>query len=98
MTTAIVLLVAFSLPSLLLTASYVYVCDRIVRHVSKREGRDYSIFWALNPRWHWEMGQLGWFTQAQDAGYGKALIAIYAGSALWVAIVIVIFLMHRGFP
>lgn len=96
MTIAIVLLVAFWLPTALLTVSYVFVCDRIVRHVSKREGRDYSLFWALNPRWHWEMGQLGWFTQAQDAGYGKALIAIYAGSALWFAFGI--FLMYRGFP
>jgi hypothetical protein len=44
----------------------------------------------------WEMGQLGWFTQTQDAGYGKALIAIYAGYALWFAFGI--FLMYRGFP
>ena len=38
MTIAIVLLVAFWLPTALLTVSYVFVCDRIVRHVSKREG------------------------------------------------------------
>jgi hypothetical protein len=75
-----------------LTIGYIFVGDRIVRHVSRREGRKYSILWPLNPRWHWEMGQLGWFGEAQDAGYGKALIVIYAGYVvLFVAFVILVY-------
>jgi hypothetical protein len=83
MTGSIVLLaLALWLPPAVLSIAYAFVSDRIVRHVARREGRKYSILWPLNPRWHWEMSQLGWFREAQDAGYGKALIAIYAGYAV----------------
>jgi hypothetical protein len=53
--------------------------------VCEREDKSYSILWPLNPRWHLEMAELGWFGEAQAAGYGKALIAIYAGFALLFA-------------
>ena len=95
MSVSIVLLaLAFWLPPAMLTICYIFVSDRIVRHVAKREGRKYSILWPLNPRWHWEMSQLGWFREAQDAGYGKALIAIYAGYAVLLGAFL--FLLHGG--
>ena len=72
-----------------LTAAYWYVGDRIVRHVCEREGKSYSILWALNPRWHFEMSELGWFGEAQAAGYGKVLIAIYTGFALLFAVLLI---------
>ena len=72
-----------------LTIAYWFVGDRIVRHVCKREDKNYSPLWPLNPRWHFEMAELGWFTQAQAAGFGKALIAIYAGFGLLFAVLLI---------
>jgi hypothetical protein len=68
-----------------LTVAYWIVGSRIVRHVVTREGGKYSIFWPLNPRWHFEMGQLSWFGEAQDAGYGRALLAIYVAMIVLLA-------------
>jgi hypothetical protein len=68
-----------------LTIAYWFVGDRIVRQVCAREDKDYSLLWPLHPRWHFEMAELGWFGEAQAAGYGKALIAIYAGFSLLFA-------------
>ena len=79
-----------------LTIAYWFVGDRTVRHVCEREDKSYSILWPLNPRWHLQMAELGWFGEAQAAGYGKALIGIYAGfvvlivgllAAVWAGVV-----------
>jgi hypothetical protein len=78
-----------------LKAAYWFVGDRTVRHVCKRGERDYSILWPLNPRWHFEMAELGWFSEARAAGYGKALIAIYAGFGLLFAVLL--FALYGGF-
>jgi len=72
-----------------LTIAYWFVGDRIVRHVCAREDKNYSPLWRLNPRWHFEMAELGWFSEAQAAGYGKALIAIYAGFGLLFAVLLI---------
>jgi hypothetical protein len=72
-----------------LTMAYWFVGDRIVRHVCQREDKRYSILWPLNPRWHFEMSELGWIGEAQAAGYGRVLIAIYAGCALLLAALLV---------
>jgi hypothetical protein len=77
-----------------LTVAYWFVGDRIVRHVSAREDKSYSLLWPLNPRWHFEMAELGWFSEAQAAGYGKALIAIYAGFGLLFAVLL--FVLYGG--
>src|SRR5262249_21733773 len=73
----------------ILTVAYWFVGDRIVRHVREREDKRYSILWPLNPRWHFEMSELGWFGEAQAAGYGRVLIAIYVGYALLFAVLLV---------
>jgi hypothetical protein len=78
-----------------LTVAYWFVGDRIVRHVCEREDKSYSWLWPLNPRWHFEMSQLGWFSEAQAAGYGKVLIAIYAGFGLLFASLVVA--LYGGF-
>jgi hypothetical protein len=78
-----------------LTIAYWFVGDRIVRHVCAREDKSYSILWPINPRWHFEMSQLGWFGEAQAAGYGKALIVIYAGFAL--LFVVLLIALYGGF-
>jgi hypothetical protein len=78
-----------------LTAAYWFVGDRTVRHVCEREDKSYSILWPLDLRWHFEMAELGWFSEAQAAGYGKVLIAIYAGFALVFAGLVVA--LYGGF-
>jgi len=78
-----------------LTIAYWYVGDRTVRHVCEREDKNYSLLWPLNPRWHFEMSEFGWFSEAQAAGYGKLLIAIYAGFGLLFAGLLIAF--YGGF-
>ena len=89
----LIAIIAVWLSFMALTIAYWIVGCRIVRHIVTREGGTYSMFWPLNPRWHFEMGQLSWFGEAHDAGYGKALLAIYAG--MIVLFVTFIYLVYR---
>ena len=52
-----------------LIGGLLFVDDRIIRHVCRREGRQYSIFWLFSWYWHWRIFKQSWFREAAEAGY-----------------------------
>lgn len=71
-----------------LMIAMILIDDRIVRHICRREGRTYSVFWLFNFSWHWRLFGLGGFEEAKEAGYLKPRLILLV---LWVCLIVVLF-------
>jgi hypothetical protein len=70
-----------------------WVNDHIIRHVCRREGKHYSIFWIFDMHWRHRSFRLSWFKEAKEAGYIGSLMVL---TALWIMIVLAAIVLHSG--
>jgi hypothetical protein len=78
-----------------LVGGLLFVDDRIIRDVCRREGRPYSISWLFSWYWQGRISKLSWFGQAKEAGYFGDRVVLLA--ALIGLVIIVIAMAAGGF-
>jgi hypothetical protein len=67
--------------------------DGIVRHICRREGRRYAIFWPFGWYWHFRSFSFEWFREAKAAEYFERLVVL---TAFWIVFAIVAIVLQAG--
>jgi hypothetical protein len=79
--------------SMALIFGLLWVNDGIVRHICRREGKRYSIFWMFGSYWHFRSFSFNWFKEAKEAGYLSRLVVM---SALWIVFMLGVIVLQSG--
>src|SRR5262245_61032981 len=90
--TEILILVVWPIATVLV-GGLLFVDDRIIRHVCRREGRQYSIFWLYSWYWQGRISKLRWFGEAKEAGYFGDRLTL---SIALIGLVIIVLAMVAG--
>jgi hypothetical protein len=62
-----------------LVAVQLWIDDCIIRHVSQREVKRYTLFWLYSPHWQWRIFQGMWWHEARRVGlYGTRAAVVTA--------------------
>jgi hypothetical protein len=70
-----------------------FVDDRIIRHICRREGRQYSILWLFSWYWHWRIFKLSWFSEAKETGYLGHRVTLFVA---WTCVVVFMIAIVAG--
>jgi hypothetical protein len=76
-------------------ARLVYVNDKIIHYVFRRDGQKYPILWWMSPRhfdWQLRAFSFGWYREVREAGYfkewliltimGVGIVVVFAAASL----------------